>query len=77
MSITLSIPPAVVQDVRIFAERHNTTLNALLRAYMEKVAEEERKRREKASAEVYDFLMGQSGWLPRDYAFDRDEAEAR
>lgn len=77
MSITLSVPPAIVQEVRLYAERHNTSLNALLRAYMDKLAEEERALREKASLDVYSFLMNQKGWLPSDYHFDREEANAR
>jgi len=77
MSITLSVPPTVVQDVRLYAERNNTSLNAILRAYMDKISAEERARREKDSEDVYAYLMGQSGWLPKDYSFDREEANAR
>lgn len=77
MSITLSIPPAVVQDVRLYAERTNTSLNAIIRAYMDKIAVEERARREKAADDVYSYLMEQGGWLPKNYAFDREEANAR
>lgn len=77
MSITLSIPPAVVQDVRLYAERMNTSLNAIIRAYMDKISVEERARREKAADDVYSYLMGQEGWLPKEYAFDREEANAK
>ena len=38
MSITLSAPPSVVQDVRVYAERHSTSLNAIIRAHLEKIA---------------------------------------
>ena len=77
MSITLSVPPEIVQEVRIYAERCNTSLNALLREYMEKLAAEERARREKESADVEAFLLNQKGWLPKNYKFSRREAEAR
>ena len=77
MSITLSVPPAVVQDVRLYAERSKTSLNALLRAYMEKIAEEERTKRAQESESVYAYLMGQGGWLPDDYSFDREFANER
>lgn len=77
MSITLSVPPEIVQEVRIYAERCNTSLNALLREYMEKLAAEERARREKESADVEAFLLNQKGWLPKNYKFSRSEAEAR
>lgn len=77
MSITLSVPPAVVQDVRLYAERTKTSLNALLRAYMEQLAEEERSRRAKESKDVYAYLIGQGGWLPAGYSFDREQANER
>ena len=77
MSITLSVPPAVVQDVRLYAERTKTSLNALLRAYMEKLADEERVRRARESESVYDYLMKQGDWLPDGYSFDRERANER
>ena len=77
MSITLSVPPAVVQDVRLYAEREKTSLNALLRAYMEKLAEEERTRRTRESESVYAYLMEQDDWLPEGYSFDRERANER
>lgn len=45
MSITLSAPPAVVQDVRMYAERNSTSLNAIIREHLEKIAAIERKSR--------------------------------
>jgi len=77
MSITLSVPPAVVQEVRLYAERNNTSLNAIIREFMDKIAAEECARREKDAESVYSYLMSQNGWLPDDYAFDREEANAR
>jgi len=77
MSITLSVPPTVVQEVRLYAERNNTSLNAIIRGFMDKIAAEERTRREKDAESVYSYLMNQCGWLPEDYAFDREEANAR
>ena len=47
MSITLSVPPAVVQE------------------------------RAKESEDVYAYLMGQGGWLPDGYSFDREQANER
>ena len=35
MSITLSIPPAIVQEVRDWAEEHGTSLNQYVRACLE------------------------------------------
>ena len=56
MSITLSAPPAVVQDVRIYAERHSTSLNAIIREHLEKIAALERKLRKEGAAQLKDFL---------------------
>lgn len=33
-------------------------------------------REDDEAREVYDYLMGQSGWLAKDYQFDREEANA-
>jgi hypothetical protein len=33
--------------------------------------------RKRGADEVYSYLMGQNGWLPDDYVFDREEANAR
>ena len=35
MSITLSIPPAIVQEVREWAEEHGTSLNQYIRECLE------------------------------------------
>lgn len=34
MSITLSVPPAIVQEVRAYAARNGTSLNQLVRDYL-------------------------------------------
>ena len=33
--------------------------------------------RSRAADDVYRYLIGQSGWLPGDFVFDREEANAR
>ena len=48
MSITLSIPPAVVQQARIFAESQGTSLNAMIRDYLSRVVTCDTRRREMA-----------------------------
>ena len=48
MSITLSIPPAVVQEARAFAESQGTSLNAMIREYLSRVVTGDTHRREMA-----------------------------
>lgn len=74
MSITLSAPPAVVQEVRCYAQRNNTSLNEIIREHLESIAAGERKRREHKAKGVYEYLMRQRGWLPKGYEFNREEA---
>lgn len=77
MSITLSAPPAVVQDVRFYAERHSTSLNAIIREYLEKIAEIERKSREDGAKQLKDFFMSEEGWFDDHVKFDRELANGR
>ena len=76
MSITIDLPPATVQEAREYAASRGTTLEKMVFDYVQ--GELARKVEADANAnEVYDYLMSQSGWLPSDYTFDRDEANER
>lgn len=77
MSITLSAPPAIVQDVRLYAERHATSLNALIREHLEKLAAIERKERKEGARRLQDFFASEDGWFGADEVFDRELANAR
>lgn len=77
MSITLSAPPAVVQDVRMYAERHATSLNAIIRAHLEKIAEIERKARKEGAEKLKEFFMSADGWFDGEVEFDRELANER
>ena len=78
MSITLSVPPAVVQEVRLYADKKGTSLNQMIRDYLQAMADASRREREKIANETFDFLMAQDdGGLPKDWKFNRDEANAR
>jgi len=78
MSITLSVPPAIVQEVRLYADKAGTSLNQLVRDYLQKMADASRRKREKAAKEAFDFLMAQDdGGLPKGWKFSREEANAR
>ena len=77
MSITLSAPPAVVQDVRIYAERHSTSLIAIIREHLEKIAALERKLRKEGAAQLRDFFEAEHDWFDGDVEFDRELANMR
>ena len=78
MSITLSVSPAVVQEVRLYADKKGTSLNQMIRDYLQSMADASRREREKIANETFDFLMSQDdGGLPKDWKFNREEANAR
>ena len=77
MRITLSAPPAIVQDVRIYAEKHGTSLNALIREHLEFIAAKERNARKKEADKLMNFFMGEKGWFDDKVKFDRELANAR
>ena len=77
MSITLSAPPAIVQDVRLYAERHSTSLNAIIREHLEKIAEIERKSREDGAKQLREFFLSEEGWFDDRVKFDRGLANKR
>ena len=63
MCITLSAPPAVVQDVRTYAERHATSLNALIREHLEKIAALEREERKEGARRLKNFFESETAKL--------------
>lgn len=77
MSITLSIPPAIVQEVREWAEANGTSLNQFIRDCLEaKCAEISEVRRERGRsfadfARVHKVAAGE-GW-----SWSREEATER
>ena len=72
MSIMIDLPPAMAQEAQGYADLRGTTLEQILFDYLKSELE-----RSRAANEVYEYLMKQTGWLPDDYVFDREEANAR
>ncbi len=72
MSIMIDLPPAMAQEAQGYADLRGTTLEQILFDYLKSELE-----RSRAANEVYGYLMKQNGWLPDDYVFDREEANAR
>ena len=72
MSIMIDLPPAMAQEAQEYASVRGTTLEQMLFDYIQNCV----GRRNEAE-DVYEYLMRQNGWLPDDYVFDREEANAR
>ncbi len=62
----------MAQEAQGYAELRGTTLERILFDYLKSELE-----RSRDADDVYSYLMGQSGWLPDDYVFDREEANSR
>ena len=78
MSITLSIPPAIVQEVREWAEANGTSLNKYVRDCLEAKAREISELRAKKAREFKSFLLGLSpSGLPKGYRFNRERDAVR
>ena len=72
MSIMIDLPPAMAQEAQGYADLRGTTLEQILFDYLKSELEMSR-----AANDVYGYLMKQTGWLPDDYVFDREEANTR
>ena len=71
MNITLSADKGLINNSRLYAEKHNTTLNNLIREYLKRITNESEG---KNIAEEFETLARDiGGKSPRDYKFNRDE----
>ena len=68
----IDLPPAMAQEAQGYADLRGTTLEQILFDYLKSELE-----RSRAANDVYGYLMKQTGWLPDDYVFDREEANTR
>ena len=79
MNVTLAMSPDLVADSRRYAAEHGTTLNALIRAYLDGL----RERRQEAAARKRDAdellaLLEDGGHAsPPGWKFSRDEIHDR
>ena len=77
MSITLSIPPAIVQEVREWAEANGTSLNQFIRDCLEaKCAEINEVRRERGRS-FADFARAHKVSAGEGWSWSREEATER
>ncbi len=73
MSITLSVPPMIVQEARAYAEKNATSINSMIRNYLAEVAGAETA--ENALAEEFAQLVKRRGVKrSRPYRFRRADA---
>ena len=77
MSITLSAPPELIREVRSYAERHSTSLNAIIRKHLEEIAAQERKSRNDEAEKLKSFFASEEGWFDGNVKFDRESANER
>ena len=76
MSITLSVPPAIVQEARAFAKSQGTSLNAMIRDFLSRVASADlRKRDAGAFREIAASISARKAG--RGYRFRRADAYDR
>jgi len=77
MSITLSIPPAVVQEIREWAESSGTSLNQYIRDCLDKKAAEIRSERLTRAQEFRQFAMANAIPLGKGFKWSRKLASER
>ena len=73
MSITLSIPPAVVQEVRSWAEENGTSLNQYVRDCLEAKVRELAAARKSNADRFEELCLTQAATPPRGWRFNRAE----
>ena len=74
-SITLAIPPAIVQEARAYARRTDTTLNAMIREYLESVVGRQSPKDTEDPAEAFARLVAEKGAVRSEpYCFHRADA---
>jgi len=72
MAITVELPPEMAKEAQEYVMSRGTTIEQLL---FDRLKAELARRRE--GQDVYEYLMSQGGWLPKDFSFDRAEANSR
>ena len=72
MSITLSIPPAIVQEIREWAEANGTSLNAYVRECLEAKCKEISVSRRRLASDFLEFAKTHTAHVPKGWKFDRE-----
>ncbi len=69
-NITLNVPDEILDEARIFAAEHKTTVNALVRDYLISVTSQ-KKRAKQAMAELREMSLKTESRLGPNWKFDR------
>ena len=77
MSITLSIPPAVVQEARAFAIQNGTTMSRMIREYFTNLVEPRKKDSKAGSCRFLELADSAGARLPKGWRFNRAECYER
>ncbi len=75
MNITLSANDEIIAKSRKYAERHNTSLNNLVRDFLKKISGEDNCS--KNALEFCELAESKSGCSDPGFVFDRDEIHDR
>lgn len=75
MNITLSADQELIRKAREYASRHGTSLNRMIRRYLEQLVSAEDT--ESCAREFEQLAKQQGGSSPDGFVFDRDEAHDR
>ena len=71
-NITLAMDDEVLDKVRTYAAEHKTTVNAIVREHLEKIASEKDKRAE-ARRQLKQLAETSTGRIGPDYVWNREE----
>ncbi len=75
MNITLSADEQLIAKARAYAQAHNTTLNQLIRDYMERITG--RLEGEQAAREFIELTQSHAGRSEPGFRFDRNAIHER
>jgi hypothetical protein len=75
MNITLSADKSLIEKARMYAKKHNTTINNLVREYLRKITGH--SDIDKAANEFEAIALEHSGKSPNDYKFNREDIYIR
>ena len=77
MSMILSIPPAIVQEVREWAEEHGTSLNQYIRECLEAKCAELKEVRKTRRNQFLELARTHEVSVPQGWRRSRDDATER
>ena len=77
MSVTLSIPPAIVQEIRLWADANETSLNQFVRDCLEAKVNEIQAARRRQAKEFFAYCNDNLVKTPKGWRYDRERDGVR